>query len=125
MSEKIVTAEFDAQLVERILDGSVAGLSMGCQVERPSCSVCGERGCEHVTVSPLMARAGSQFSYELSPSLQFLYFTTVPAPRCPSCTAAMHVHEDRDWVCRRDECSAKGKVVEAAWFGVFPSKLSP
>lgn len=93
----------------------LVGMSMGCQVERPACSLCGEGDTTHVHVEPLMARS----------SVEFLYFTTVPAPRCPSCTAAMHVHEDRNWVCRRDGCQARGKVVEASWFGVFPAKLSP
>lgn len=112
-------------IVEAIGAGDeIKAVSMGCVVDYAPCSVCGQ-AFDHVHFEPLMARDVPGVFYEVSPSPQFLYATTVPAPRCDSCGAPMGVHEDKDWVCVTSGCQAEGFVVSAHLYQVFPAKLSP
>lgn len=93
--------------------------TMGCMVEQPGCSVCGEVRCEHLKHAPREQHLSSGF-YEVSESPTFLYATTVPAPKCESCGVSLAVHEGKDWVCVEESCAAVGVVVPAHWFQVFP-----
>lgn len=53
--------------------------------------------------------------------VEFLYATTVEAPRCERCGAAMKGRDASTWECVADGCAVQGKPVAAHLSGVYPA----
>lgn len=88
--------------------------SMGALVPPIDCKACGNSDTTHIHFSPLMSRGERTFPFE------FLYVTTVSAPKCEACGVEMHGQDMTNWECRAEGCAERGKPVSAHLSGVYP-----
>jgi hypothetical protein len=93
---------------------SGAAVSMGAKAPPLECEACAGGDTTHIHFSPLMSRVERTFPVE------FLYATTVSAPKCEVCGAEMHGQDMTNWECRAEGCAERGKPVSAHLSGVYP-----
>jgi hypothetical protein len=111
-------------LVQLFKDGPRDGPSMGCQVARHECYICGEvqEPCEHLAgiYSPELSDDFLELPGDVHGPVRLISVGTVPAPTCESCDESMtYTGEGTDWVCRMPFCDQEGIVVTTGVGGLL------
>jgi len=103
------------ELKKQIEAGDYEGLSMGCRVEEPSCTICGDADpCDHVEEACKV--------YEDCEGVRLISVGLVEAPKCGACGEPMeYTRSATFWACVTDGCPELGVRVNPGFGGLVDS----
>lgn len=108
-------------------------MSMGCLVDTPACSICGQviTTCEHTKPATCDCDPdghydchgqGSCGAYDTPTFPMQVMVSLVPAPKCDECGESMVPANDTEWMCEFKGCEAEG---EPRGTGIYPVRSAP